>query len=96
MTIIRCKVGIGHRLMKYQVAALKRLNAPVYGFRVCEAHHDGTPHWHLLLFMRPEDRNRVIGILQRYALTDDHDELVRDIKGAHPLPTLLPALTGKR
>ncbi|MGL5073812.1 MAG: replication endonuclease, partial [Aeromonas salmonicida] len=27
-------------------AALKRGDAPVYGFRVCEAHHDGTPHWH--------------------------------------------------
>lgn len=49
--IIRCKVGISHRLMKYQGAALKRWNAPVYGFRVCEAHHDGTPHWHLLLFL---------------------------------------------
>jgi hypothetical protein len=34
--------------------------------------------------MRSEDRNRVIGILQRYTLTDDHDELVRDIKGAPP------------
>ena len=41
--IIRYKVGVCHRLMKYQVAALKRWNAPVYGFRVCEAHHDGTP-----------------------------------------------------
>jgi hypothetical protein len=30
--------------------------------------------------MRPEDRNRVIGILQRYALTDDHDELAHLIE----------------
>ncbi|WP_421196107.1 replication endonuclease [Aeromonas enteropelogenes] len=71
-------------------AALKRWNAPVYGFRVCEAHHDGTPHWHLLLFMRPEDRNRVIGILRRYALTDDHDELVRNIKGSPPFTDFTP------
>ncbi|MNZ02328.1 Bacteriophage replication protein GPA [compost metagenome] len=76
-------------------AALKRWNAPVYGFRVCEAHHDGTPHWHLLLFMRPEDRNRVIGILQRYALTDDHDELVRDIKGAPPFTDFTPRFDWK-
>ncbi|WP_428832303.1 replication endonuclease [Aeromonas veronii] len=81
--------------MKYQVAALKRWNAPVYGFRVCEAHHDGTPHWHLLLFMRPEDRNRVIGILQRYALTDDHDELVRDIKGTPPFTDFTPRFDWK-
>lgn len=75
--------------------ALKRWNAPVYGFRVCEAHHDGTPHWHLLLFMRPEDRNRVIGILQRYALTDDHEELVRDIKGAPPFTDFTPRFDWK-
>ncbi|MGK4473063.1 replication endonuclease [Aeromonas molluscorum] len=59
-------------------------NAPVYGFRVCEAHHDGTPHWHLLLFMRPADKWRVISTLQRYALSHDRAELVRDPKG---LPT---------
>lgn len=93
--IIRCKVGVCHRLMKYQVATLKRWNAPVYGFRVCEAHHDGTPHWHLLLFMRPEDRNRVIGILQRYALTDDHEELVRDIKGCPPFTDFTPRFDWK-
>ncbi|MGL6048929.1 MAG: replication endonuclease, partial [Aeromonas salmonicida] len=52
-------------------AALKRHNTPVYGFRVCEPHHDATPHWHMLLFMRPSDRNKVISTLQRYALTDD-------------------------
>ncbi|MGL4448714.1 MAG: replication endonuclease [Shewanella sp.] len=58
-------------------AALKRDNTPVYGFRVCEPHHDGTPHWHMLLFMRPADKARVISALQRYALTDDKAELAR-------------------
>ncbi|WP_427192595.1 replication endonuclease [Serratia marcescens] len=28
-----------------------------------EAHHDGTPHWHMLLFVRPEDRAEILGIL---------------------------------
>ncbi|HHQ4900496.1 TPA: replication endonuclease [Aeromonas veronii] len=59
-------------------ASLKRNDAPVYGFRVCEPHHDGTPHWHMLLFMRPSDRNKVISTLQRYALTDDKAELERN------------------
>src|SRR5690606_26246666 len=61
-------------------AALKRGDAPVYGFRVCEAHHDGTPHWHLLLFMRPADRWRVISTLQRYASSHDRAELIREFK----------------
>ena len=45
--------------------------------------------------MRPEDRNRVIGILQRYALTDDHDELVRDIKGTPPFTDFTPRFDWK-
>ncbi|MGL5992358.1 MAG: replication endonuclease, partial [Aeromonas sobria] len=65
---------------------LKRNDAPVYGFRVCEPHHDGTPHWHMLLFMRPSDRNKVISTLQRYALTDDKAELERN-------PIAAPAFT---
>ena len=58
-------------------AALKRNETPVYGFRVCEPHHDGTPHWHMLLFMRPADKWQVIGTLQRYALSHDKAELER-------------------
>lgn len=61
---------------------MKRWGMPVYGFRVCEPHHDGTPHWHMLLFMRKCDRNGVIDTLQRYALTDDRQELERSNQGA--------------
>ncbi|ABG73165.1 nicking at origin of replication [Aeromonas phage phiO18P] len=60
---------------------LKRWGMPIYGFRVCEPHHDGTPHWHMLLFMRKCDRNGVISTLQRYALTDDRQELERNNLG---------------
>ncbi|MFQ2478951.1 replication endonuclease [Aeromonas caviae] len=76
-------------------AALKRADTPVYGFRVCEPHQDGTPHWHMLLFMRPANKWRVISTLQRYALTDDHQELVRDIQGRPPFTDITPRFDWK-
>ncbi|WP_346208959.1 replication endonuclease [Aeromonas salmonicida] len=48
-----------------------------FGFRVVEPHHDGTPHWHLLIWVKPEHQHRLTGILQRYALSHDKDDLVR-------------------
>ncbi|WP_176735153.1 replication endonuclease [Aeromonas hydrophila] len=48
-----------------------------FGFRVVEPHHDGTPHWHLLIWVKPEHQHRLIGILQRYALSHDKDDLAR-------------------
>jgi len=55
-------------------AALHRANISVYGFRIAEPHHDGTPHWHLLLFMSPEDASSVRMVLRHYALEHDGDE----------------------
>jgi hypothetical protein len=55
-------------------AKLKRDNLPVYGFRIAEPQHDGTPHWHLLLFMPLEQTARVRTIMQHYALQTDGDE----------------------
>lgn len=46
----------------------------VYGFRVVEPHHDGTPHWHMVLFMQPANVKRVREVLRHYALREDGDE----------------------
>lgn len=45
-----------------------------FGFRVAEPHHDGTPHWHLLLFLRPEEVELVTEIFHEYALQVDGSE----------------------
>src|SRR5258708_39673159 len=59
-------------------AKLDRSGAGVYGFRVAEPHHDGTPHWHLLLFMRPDYAAGATDILQQYAREVDVAELDSD------------------
>ena len=45
-----------------------------YGFRVVEPHHDGCAHWHLLLFVEPEQSQKVIDIFEEYALKDSPEE----------------------
>lgn len=53
---------------------LHRDGLHVYGVRVVEPNHDGTPHWHLLLFMEPEAVEPVREIFRSYALQTDGDE----------------------
>jgi len=54
--------------------AFKDRKINIYGVRVVEPHHDGTPHWHLLLFTTPVQQAAAIEIMRRYALMEDGDE----------------------
>lgn len=56
-------------------AKLHREEIRIFGIRVAEPHHDGTPHWHMLMFMLPEDVERVRLIIRDYAWEEDHHEL---------------------
>ncbi|WP_229418788.1 replication endonuclease [Pseudoduganella flava] len=45
-----------------------------YGFRIAEPHHDGCPHWHLLLFIAPDQVAQLCANMRAYALAEDGDE----------------------
>jgi hypothetical protein len=55
-------------------AAWARKGIRAFGFRVTEPHHDETPHWHLLLFFKPERIEQARAIFRKYALEVDGDE----------------------
>lgn len=56
-------------------AKLARDGVAVYGFRIAEPHHDGCPHWHLLLFMPAGVRRQFRTIFRDYALRDSGSEV---------------------
>ena len=55
-------------------ACIGRNDIRVFGFRIAEPHHDGTPHHHFLLFINPKDKAAFLEIFNRYALQEDGKE----------------------
>lgn len=55
-------------------ALLAKHKINVYGFRVAEPHHDACPHWHMLLFMKPDHREKAREIMSTCLLEVDGDE----------------------
>lgn len=55
-------------------AALQRRGLGVFGFRVAEPHHDGTPHWHGLFWCKPGELWRVVRVVKRQWLKDEGQE----------------------
>ena len=62
------------RIWSLMRTAFKDNDLQVYGMRVVEPHHDGTPHWHMMLFCKPGQRKQITEIMRRYALKEDGDE----------------------
>lgn len=59
-------------------AKLHREDIRIFGIRVAEPHHDATPHWHMLIFMLPENVDRVRQIIRDYAYQEDSGELTTE------------------
>lgn len=70
----QCAGYLGKTFAKAR-AWLHRRGIHIYGFRVAEPHHDGTPHWHMLFFMAAEVVESVTYCLRRYFSEADAHEL---------------------
>lgn len=46
----------------------------IYGVRVAEPHHDGTPHWHMLVWVAPHQADKMLAILRGKAMEVDGKE----------------------
>ena len=55
-------------------AELARHNITARGMRVAEPHKDGTPHWHLLIWLPPDQSAQTVHILRKHAIADTPDE----------------------
>lgn len=55
-------------------ARLAEAGVPFFGFRVAEPHHDGCPHWHMLLWTAPEHVEKLRTVLRAQWLKDHPDE----------------------
>lgn len=52
--------------------AIGRAGIKYYGVRVAEPHHDGTPHWHMLVFIQGRSAvGRFMAIFRRWLLRGD-------------------------
>ncbi|WP_404407356.1 replication endonuclease [Pseudidiomarina marina] len=55
-------------------AKFARADISPYGMRVAEPNHDGTPHWHILLFIAPDKLKQLKRIVKHYALKESPNE----------------------
>lgn len=55
-------------------AKLHRDEIQVFGFRVAEPHHDGCPHWHMILFMEQQHTKPCRKTCKHYALEESPEE----------------------
>ena len=59
-----------NRIWQKARAKFARLGILIYGFRIAEPHHDGTPHWHMVLFTLPAHRDALRAVFREYWLSE--------------------------
>jgi Bacteriophage replication gene A protein (GPA) len=64
-----CQVWLS-KMWSRSRSKLKRLSILVYGFRIAEPHHDGTPHWHMVLFTVESARETLRAVLRGHWLSE--------------------------
>lgn len=71
-------------------AKAKRLGLTFYGVRTAEPHHDGTPHWHLMLFGPTRDLEALWEVIRSHWYGVNPEELTsdaaRDARALRKLP----------
>lgn len=55
-------------------ALLAKRKIKMFGMRCAEPHHDGTPHWHILIYVKQQDMDEVERLFKLKALELDGDE----------------------
>lgn len=55
------------RTFKNFSTALTRCGVDIFGMHITESHHDGTPHWHGILFVRREQEAILREVFESYA-----------------------------
>nr|WP_319564223.1 replication endonuclease [uncultured Rhodoferax sp.] len=63
-----------NRVWRIAMRKLMHDGVSISGLRVVEPHHDGCPHWHVLVFTAPEHSAALIETMQAYALSDSPNE----------------------
>lgn len=71
----RAAHGYLNSVWKKAKRSISHKNIEFFGLRTVEPHHDGCPHWHLLVFLNKRDHEEFLSIFKAYALRDSPLEL---------------------
>lgn len=63
-----------HGVWRRAMRSMQREGLHAYGMRTVEPHHDGCPHWHVLMFAPADQAGAILRTLRAHALADSPDE----------------------